>query len=1021
MTNFRIDRWLRGWLVVAILSVGVAGLATRPGAAPPVALVSRASYGQPPLTFEQNVGQFDARAQFVARGGGVTTYLTADGAVFTVPLTADEDANRASFAAVRMRVEGGAGAVRPTTEGHPSGVSHYLIGSDPSGWHTNVPHYGAVRYVAVYPGIDLLYTSEERRLRYDFVLSPGADPNLIRLRFDGARAQEIDGAGNLLLHVGEAGAGAVLTHGAPFTYQERGGQRMTVESRFVLEGESVAFALGAYDPTLPLIIDPDLIFATYLGGGSIDNGNGIAVDNAGNVYLTGTTTSVFPTTAGVFDTSLGGVSDIFVTKLNASGTALVYSTYVGGSSEETGEAIVVDASGNAYVTGTTLSANFPTTFGAADTTSGAPAGEGVIFKLNAAGSALTYSTFVGGSNDETTSAIALDGDGAAYVVGFTSSTNFPTTVGAFDTSANGNGDAFIVKLNAAGTSFAYATLLGGTDTETGDDLALDPAKNVYITGYTGSDDFPTTVGAFDMTFAAGDIFVTKLNTTGSALVYSTLLGGAETDTSSGIAVDSSGSAYVTGAAVAGFPTTGGAYDTTLGGPQDAFVTKFNAAGTALVYSTLLGGSDTEYGSDLALDAAGRVYVIGGTFGGFPTTAGAYDSTYNDNGDLFLTVVNAAGTALAYSTYYGSIDYEEGHALVVDISNDVYLTGLTIGPNLPTTVDVFDTSYNGDGDTFIAKLSTADIPAVPPQISPKDVVIGSLTPTYRWGAISRTLQYALQVVNLNTGQLVVNTTFNPSICAAGECAATPSTALANSATHVWYVAAGNAAGWSAFASGMVFTPSVVPAAPSIVSPAGVFNSQTLNPAYQWTKVDGAVLYAIAVFDLNTSSLQVFQSFSAATVCPTLGTTCSATPMGAGTTLTNGGTYGWFVAALSYAGPSAWSEGAAFIIFAPPATPTLVSPLNTVTGSTPTYVWNRVPGAVQYNLAVYQSALVFEQLVNATTVCSGNTCQFTQPTPLSAGSHSWFVAAINQVGVSSYAPGAFTVSGGSQPELAPPFQP
>jgi hypothetical protein len=392
-------------------------------------------------------------------------------------------------------------------------------------------------------------------------------------------------------------------------------------------------------------LEPDgaaLAYSTFVGGTGTDEGTGIALDGAGSAYITGdTTSSDFPTTAGAFDTSFNG-DDAFVTKLDPSGAALAYSSFLGGTGNDYGDGIAVDAGGSAYVTGYTISGNFPTTTGAFDTTN-AGFFDAFVTKLDATGSTLSYSTFLGGSDTDIGNGIAIDGAGSAYVAGSTRSSAFPTTAGAFDTSHNGIDDAFVTKLDASGSALAYSTFLGGTDTDGGGAIALDGAGSAYVTGYTASTTFPTTSGAFDTSYNSdGDAFVTKLNASGSTLAYSTYLGGTGTggtgyDSGSGIAVDGAGSAYVTGRTdSAFFPTTAGAFDTIYNGVGDTFVTKLDMTGPTLSYATFLGATGTDVGDGIAIDSAGSAYVTGyTTSSGFPTSAGAFDTTSNGGYDAFV--------------------------------------------------------------------------------------------------------------------------------------------------------------------------------------------------------------------------------------------------------------------------------------------------------------------------------------------------------------------------------------------------
>ena len=421
----------------------------------------------------------------------------------------------------------GANLVAPTGTDQATTTFNYLVG-DQSQWHTNVPTYQQVAYDGLYAGIDLVTWGQRDSLKYEFHVAPGADYQQIRIHYDGIEGLSVDAQG--VLHV-QTALGE-LTDEAPVIYQVIGGQQVAVAGQFkLLDADTYTFTVtGSYDPTRELVIDPNLAWSTYLGGNGNDWGKGIAVDAAGNAYVTGQTESGnFPTTAGAFDTTYNGDCDAFVAKLNASGSGLVYSTYLGGGNSDTGLGIAVDAAGNVYVTGETESGNFPTTAGAFDTTDSG--GDAFVAKLNASGSGLVYSTYLGGSGRNLGYGIAVDAAGNAYVTGWTDCSDFPTTAGAFDTTYSGSRyNAFVAKLNASGSGLVYSTYLGGSGRDQGLSIAVDAAGNAYVTGQTESSDFPTTAGAFDTTYQGGDdAFVAKLNASGSGLVYSTYLGGSGID------------------------------------------------------------------------------------------------------------------------------------------------------------------------------------------------------------------------------------------------------------------------------------------------------------------------------------------------------------------------------------------------------------------------------------------------------------------------------------------------------------
>ncbi len=681
-------------------------LKTNPDAATKIHISE--AYGKLPLSFEVNRGQTDSQVKYLARGPGYTLFLAATEAVLalrtegsglrtdpselrseqrairderTTAKKKEHRANSVRRTVVRMKVVGANTQAKLEGLNELPGNSNYFIGNDPKKWRTNIPHYSKVRYREAYPGIDLVFYGSPRQLEYDFVISPGADPEMITLAFEGVDRLKIDNEGNLILHI----AGGNLIQRAPIIYQEIHGARQAVTGHYVLRDKNrIGVHVAAYDLSKPLVIDPVLVYSTYLGGGAADIGNGIAVDGSGNAYVTGSTLSVaptaFPTTAGAFQLASAGLTDAFVTKLNAAGNMLVYSTYLGGGNADVGNAIAVDGAGNAYVTGSTASADnpgtpgvdegFPTTVGAFQTTIGNPGStntDAFVTKLNTTGTALVYSTYLGGSAADIGNGIAVDGAGNAYVTGSTASADnpgtpgvdegFPTTVGAFQTTIGNPGstntDAFVTKLNTTGTALVYSTYLGGSAADIGNGIAVDGAGNAYVTGSTASADnpgtpgvdegFPTTSGAFQTALANAaavtDAFVTKLNTTGTALVYSTYLGGGAGDVGNAITIDGVGNAYVTGSTFsANFPTAGSPFQAALSIAPDAFVTKLNPTGSALVYSTYLGGGAADIGRGIAVDPLDNAYVTGETASGGATpfpTAGGFDDTFNGIVDAFI--------------------------------------------------------------------------------------------------------------------------------------------------------------------------------------------------------------------------------------------------------------------------------------------------------------------------------------------------------------------------------------------------
>src|SRR5262249_46940031 len=406
--------------------------------------------------------------RFLARGPGYAVFLTPTQAILRLHQPPTSGADRlpqfTGGAVLAISLVGGNTAPQLLSLDPTAGLSNYLIGNDPVQWHTNIPNFGRVAYRQVYPGIDLIYYGNQRQLEDDFVVPPGAHPGTITPSFQGAQTPTPYATGNLVIHTA---AGDPVEH-APVLYQEGSGGRQAVAGRYVLLApDRVGFRVDAYDRSRPLVIDPTLAYSTYLGGSSYDFGYGIAVDAAGNAYVTGTACRInFPTPPGALQTThiSDGTGDAFVAKLNVAGTALVYSTYLGGSGYDSGAAIAVDAAGNAFVTGSTSSSNFPTTAGAFQTKYGGGfLGDALVAKLNAARSAFGYSTDLGGSGCDASPAIAVDAAGNAYLTGNTYSDDFPTTAGAFQTVNGGAENAFVTKLDAAGATLGYSTYLGGSN------------------------------------------------------------------------------------------------------------------------------------------------------------------------------------------------------------------------------------------------------------------------------------------------------------------------------------------------------------------------------------------------------------------------------------------------------------------------------------------------------------------------------------------------------------------------------
>jgi hypothetical protein len=516
----------------------------------------------------------------------------------------------------------------------------------------------------------------------------------------------------------------------PVVYQNVDGERRKVPAAYVRRGaREVGFALGAYDRSRPLVIDPALIYSTYLGGSAKETAGAIAADSLGYAYVTGTTFSTdFPVSNPAIASELygGARSDVFVTKLALSGVGLVYSTYLGGSGLDAGSAIAVDGAGRAYVAGSTSSVDFPTTAGAFSRIYKGDPKDAFVAELDATGSQLIYSTYLGGSGLDAAASIAVDASGAAYVAGSTSSADFPTTPSALQTTAGSNSanvDAFVAKLDPSGSALVYSTYLGGSGVDTAASIALESSGEAYVAGSTLSPDFPTTPGAFSRVFhgapTIGDAFVAKLDARGSTLVYSTYLGGNGPDLASGIAVDSAGQAYVVGSTgSADFPTTPGAFSRAFNrdpASGDVFVSKLDARGSALLYSTYLGGSRSDWASGIAVDSSGQAYVAGTTGSAdFPTTAStALHPTLAGGSDAFVAQLDSAGGSVLYATYLGGRGSDSAAGIAYGGPSDLFVTGTTSSADFPVTSPAVRTVLGGSADVFVVRIGLREGPAIVP--------------------------------------------------------------------------------------------------------------------------------------------------------------------------------------------------------------------------------------------------------------------------------------------------------------------
>jgi uncharacterized repeat protein (TIGR01451 family) len=732
-----------------------------------------------PMSFEINRGQTSNQVQFLSRGAGYTLFLTRDSAVLALPVPSktkpiqsasvshplpyvpasaqftvpDQGATRAE-SVLNMRVVGANVKAPISGVGKQEAQSNYFIGNDPSQWHTRVANYEKVRYAGVYPGVDLVYYGNQKQLEYDFVVSPGADPSVIALAFGGGA----DGSKHIPLSINHDGdlvatlQGGDVSFHKPVVYQQRNSAKTAVDGRYILKADGrIGFQLGAYDPSQKLIIDPVLSYSTYLGGSNEDIAYGITYGvRYGQPILVGSTRSAdFPEVLALYPYGGGTCGaqpcrDIFVAKYNPALTKLIFATFIGGSNDDVPSQVTQDIFGDIFLIGYSLSTNFPVRGPVLQKTfhGGSVTGDAVVVEVESAGFYLEWSTYLGGSSDDQAFGVAVDTPGNVYVSGHTTSTDFPVTAGAYQTtcpvnSTGGCSAAFVSKVDPYGKTLVYSTFLGGSNGlgESAYGIALDANNNVYLSGITGSPNFPTTLGAYKTQCGSDglcngtfDGFVTELNSTGTKVLASTFLGGSNFDYTAGIVVKPS-AIYVSGSTVStDFPTTSNAAQAAYGGGStgcvvstgtcgDATISKLNTGLTSLQYSTYLGGSgDDNPGMSMAVDANGYMFVTGQTNSpNFPQISPMQAAYGGGSSDAFVTQITPTG-GFGYSTYFGGNGEDFGYRVALDPAGNVYIAGGTISTNLAVTQHAAQAKCGTDGacnggfaDAFFSKIIlSADI-------------------------------------------------------------------------------------------------------------------------------------------------------------------------------------------------------------------------------------------------------------------------------------------------------------------------
>ena len=728
------------------------------------------AYGKLPLSFEENQGQTAREVRYVSRGSGYELFLTPQEAVLalrsrvhydlsplhrTASIRAMRKANKAGqITAVRMQLEGAnPNADISGMDRLPTRVN-YFVGNDPKKWHTDMPAFARVKYAEVYPGVDLVFYGNQRRLEYDFIVAPGADPKAIQLKIDGANRMRINSHGDLVLSV----AGGEVELQKPLIYQEVNGKRREIAGNYTTDRlHRVSFSVPSYDRSVPLILDPVLNYSTYLGGTADDVGYAIAVDGSGDCFIAGQTFSTdFPagTNGDVTAAPAANLGASFVAELNPTGANLLYSTYLVGSTTSSGDGafgLAVDSSGNVYVTGVTFATDFPTTsanaFNPGPIPNNANVGTVYLTKLNptlSGTNSLIYSTYIAGTGGDVADGVAADAAGNAYVAGQTESADFPTTANALQSiPSNTAGTAFLTRIDttkAGAASLIFSTYFGGNGANAanlgyGDEawgVATDSSQHAYLVGATSSTNAPATfitrATAYQAIPPAGNttssVFVSNIDTTSGALVYSTYLAGSGPDQGFAIGLGPSNVAYITGSTYStNFPIAPnpGAFDTAGTASGKAFVTLVVADGTesgatSVQYSTYLGGTNGNNGYSIQADASGNAYVAGTTASSdFPLTPGPLQATLLDSiGDAFVAKLNPAGggaSDLLYGTYYGGSgdgqNADQGFGIAIDSASppNAYITGQTFSTNLPI-LSALPTggSLQGPSDAYVAKLS-----------------------------------------------------------------------------------------------------------------------------------------------------------------------------------------------------------------------------------------------------------------------------------------------------------------------------
>ena len=798
--------------------------------------------------FIENKGQWDPEVKYLARICGMNAWITNSGVVYDYykiirnfdaaemlkmnPKEKQDSENKNTSIQghiIKLQLVNTEKNIFSAGNNRREGCYNYLTGNDKNKWASNVPLFDNIELQGIYKGIDVKYYYDNGMLRYDYKVKAGADISQLKFRFEGQNRININSNGEVVLKT----TSGDVTNGKIYAYQMDKDKKKEVTCKFEQkEDGTLGLKAEGYDEKKELIIDP-LVYSTFIGGsGAYDYGNSIAVDASGNAYITGQTASLnFPTTSGAYQTTYGGFNqDAFVTKLNSDGSGLVYSTYIGGNYNDIGYSIALDTRGDAFITGQTSSTNFPISNDAYQTTLTSVVGNAFVTELNSTGTGLIYSTYIGGSyrtDGEYGFSIAVDGSGNAYITGWTDSPDYPTTTGAYQTALSASENAFVTKLNSTGTALIYSTLIGGSNIINGD-FGYAIAIDAAGNAYITGQAYSSDYPTTSGAYqTAPGIFVTKVNPSGSDLIYSTCIGGCGIGKS--IAIDAGGNAYITGYTQCAYPSTSGAFQTAS---ANCFVTKLNSTGSGLIYSTFIDGNQV---NSIALDMSGNAYITGWTDSpNFPTTSDAYQTTLNASptpytyGNAFITEFNSTGSGLVYSTYIGGNTFDVGNSIAIDGIGNAYITGETGSTNFPVTSGAYRNTFTYG---FVLKLNITSItkPDVIQQVSPFNGSTGNIQPIqFKWLTSARTSSYRLQVSKDSIFTTII----------ADTTGLTDTTytlnGLSNLTTYFWRVNATNEGGTSDWSSVWKLKTLGNPTQPEIIYPLVNSSNIPLTVNFVWNK-------------------------------------------------------------------------------------------------------------------------------------------------------------------------------------------